>query len=430
MEGKKKLILAAAAVVVAIAIGLGMYNSPANQLSRQLNLGQKYLEEENYEQAVVAFLKAIEIDDKCMEAYLGCITAYTESGESEELAAIYDSALEAVGGLGEAEAQENSVQIEKLQTSLEDYLKKLIEEKQYTQAKEEIEKYEEKAPSLTFKDLYAKAEEEEKLETEYQEILEEISGYITEKSYGEGIPWSYYYFYFEDEDAQKTQEIQTSWAAMADRSYRYLPGDPTGQNGVGTGIYRFAFENIYNSYEDEDEEAIIRDVYAFYYGDYVNGERSGNGIWLFVYMWNVYVFEGEWVGDSPNGYGEIQRWYDGEEATHIYRGNLSDGLWDGIVEIESTFGGKTISYEASQGYALEDKKEEYYAQFREEGFEITEGEYRASGLASIGGGTALSGGEKCGIAAYDGNFAESIPYGKTAGVFGFADSGYGEQYDF
>jgi len=86
-------IIIAAVIVLAVGIGLGIYNSPENRMSRQLDLGQKYLEEQNYEQAVVAFNDAIEIDDRCLEAYLGGMEAYAMLGDIENQKALYEKAL-------------------------------------------------------------------------------------------------------------------------------------------------------------------------------------------------------------------------------------------------------------------------------------------------------------------------------------------------
>ena len=80
-------IIAAVILVLAAGIGFGIYNSPSNRLSRQLDLGQKYLEEMDYEQAKIAFEEAIAIDEKCTEAYIGLTEAYIGMNE-------YDKALE------------------------------------------------------------------------------------------------------------------------------------------------------------------------------------------------------------------------------------------------------------------------------------------------------------------------------------------------
>lgn len=69
------------AVLIALIVGIGIYNTPSNRLSRQLNLGNRYLEEQNYEQAIVEFDKAIAIDPMSVEAYLGKAEAYIQMGD-------------------------------------------------------------------------------------------------------------------------------------------------------------------------------------------------------------------------------------------------------------------------------------------------------------------------------------------------------------
>jgi len=108
-SGIKKWIFIGAAIVLGLlaAVLLGIYNSPENRVSRQLDLGQKYLEEQNYEEAVVAFNQAIEIDDRCLEAYVGGIEAYKHLGDADELEDFYEKALEASQSLDGDILEEN-----------------------------------------------------------------------------------------------------------------------------------------------------------------------------------------------------------------------------------------------------------------------------------------------------------------------------------
>ncbi len=103
MNKKKMLgILAAVvAVLIALAVGLGIYNTPENRLARQLDLGARYLEEQNYAEAVLAFEKAIQIDERCMSAYDNGIQAYLYLDEPENLRTFYEKALEAARSLEE-----------------------------------------------------------------------------------------------------------------------------------------------------------------------------------------------------------------------------------------------------------------------------------------------------------------------------------------
>ena len=91
-------VIVVVVVVLAALIRFVVYNKPENRLARALDLGQKYLLEEDYEQAVVEFTKAIEIDSGCSEAYMGRSKAYEGMSESKEnldaALADYEMALE------------------------------------------------------------------------------------------------------------------------------------------------------------------------------------------------------------------------------------------------------------------------------------------------------------------------------------------------
>ena len=87
-------------LLLALVLSLGLYacgqNTPTWQ--EQYDLGMRYLSEGNYEEAIIAFTAAIEIDPNQADAYVGRGDAYVGSGETEEnLAAAqadYETALE------------------------------------------------------------------------------------------------------------------------------------------------------------------------------------------------------------------------------------------------------------------------------------------------------------------------------------------------
>ena len=110
LQGKKRILpflIVAAVALIALAVGIGIYNTPANRLQRQLELGNRYLEEQQYEEAIVAFEKAISIDDRCLEAYVGGIKAYQGLGDTEGMIVFYERALAVVDGMEESELAEN-----------------------------------------------------------------------------------------------------------------------------------------------------------------------------------------------------------------------------------------------------------------------------------------------------------------------------------
>lgn len=95
---KKKLflIITGAVLLLSIIAGIGVssINSP---YEKQLALGYKYLEEGNYEEAILAFNKAIEIAPKKYEAYLALSDTYVAMGDFESAKKILEQGIEATG---------------------------------------------------------------------------------------------------------------------------------------------------------------------------------------------------------------------------------------------------------------------------------------------------------------------------------------------
>lgn len=88
--------------------GAGGQSGSAEQLTwqEQYDLGIRYLEDGNYEEAIIAFTAAIKIDPKRAPAYVGRGDAYVLSGETEEnltaAQADYEKAIELDEMLAEA----------------------------------------------------------------------------------------------------------------------------------------------------------------------------------------------------------------------------------------------------------------------------------------------------------------------------------------
>jgi len=73
---------------------------PAAEL---LNLGEKYLQELDYEQALVQFLAVIDIKPMNARAYLGAAEAYIALGDTDAAIAVLEQGLEATSDAGIAE---------------------------------------------------------------------------------------------------------------------------------------------------------------------------------------------------------------------------------------------------------------------------------------------------------------------------------------
>lgn len=71
--------------------------SPEEKWQEQYDLGMKYISEGNYEEAVLAFTAALEIDPKKADTYAGLAAAYADQGDWESLAEILKNGLAETG---------------------------------------------------------------------------------------------------------------------------------------------------------------------------------------------------------------------------------------------------------------------------------------------------------------------------------------------
>lgn len=85
------------AVLVMMLMLLTACGRSASTWQEQYDLGVRYLSEGNYEEAIIAFTAAIEIDPKRAEAYAKAADAYEALGDIEHLLAILTQGVEATG---------------------------------------------------------------------------------------------------------------------------------------------------------------------------------------------------------------------------------------------------------------------------------------------------------------------------------------------
>ena len=77
------LVLLAAIALAVIGIVLFASGSGSRKYDKQLNLGEKYFNEMDYENSILAYENAISIDPKSPEAYLGIVNVYIQTGNKE-----------------------------------------------------------------------------------------------------------------------------------------------------------------------------------------------------------------------------------------------------------------------------------------------------------------------------------------------------------
>ena len=81
-------------LVILLLCGCG---TAAKTWQEEYDLGVRYLSEGNYEEAILAFEAAIEIDPKRAEAYLSLVDVYVAQGDLDAAREVLDRAVEAMG---------------------------------------------------------------------------------------------------------------------------------------------------------------------------------------------------------------------------------------------------------------------------------------------------------------------------------------------
>ena len=411
-----KMIGLIGAVVVAFCVGVGIYNAPAQRVSRQLSLGYKYLEEQQYEEAIVAFSNAISIDESCLEAYVAGLEAYKNVDKIEELQAFYDNALTMTKNLDANVLAQNTEHVKILYLSADDVYEDDLEKStqileeglQITDNNEELKKelidqYKILAQKYTKNEdcserlkVYDRLLE---LGEDSEQILNELGTCITvnveqliqEKKFEEAkalvnkyegyevnINFSELMTYIEEQEKMEAENIafmQKVYELMKAEDYGAMHG-VDGSQEAELLVSRMTEERYI--YIPEDElglngigAAVYKTEnggYYFFYGNLVDGERVGQGkTFINESDASTYrVFIGEWSKDTPNGTGKeiITNGIfsnSGGAFNKTTDGKLKNGLWDGQVKsIIRTSGVEfDLSYTAVEGVPTENRTSEF-----------------------------------------------------------------------
>lgn len=196
---------------------------------------------------------------------------------------------------------------------LRQYLDSCIEKEDIDEAKSIISSYQEKASGFDFAAYEDKiAELEEKLNYG-REFMEKVYQLMSAKDFVAMM------------DVDGTDEANAILDGMESDALIYQP-DQLGQHftGEGVGIYRYRLT---------DDE---RGAYYFYYGNYEDGKREGDGYWFWKTGDGYEVIEMECADDVPNGnFTDTTRMKDGTEI-EMTKGTLKNGLLDGDMEYRIT----------------------------------------------------------------------------------------------
>ena len=302
----KKMI--GCALVMALVLNLVACGGSVPTWQEQYDLGIRYLSEGNYEEAIIAFNAAIEIEPEHAEAYIGLADAYIGLGDLPQARNSLTGGLEAAEdtdsikeklsdvqyeiGKEYLEKEEYEEAIKAFQDAIENNPKNedaylglaeaLMEEGKIDEALDALRKAMEEVddPSDALKD---KLSELEQLKDE----LDTLSGYYSDEKMDA----------FEDDDISDLVDILSEHEGMSYDGEKLLDGF----TGVGMTML---FEG------------------CVYYGELVNGVPIGIG----KSMWQGGNYNGEWSDGKPNGAGILTEISD---PTVIWEGNWIDGKGNG-----------------------------------------------------------------------------------------------------
>ena len=108
-----------------------LHGASDGKVKKQLSLGEKYVNELDYDNAILTYEKALEIDPKCEEAYLALGNIYIELAQQSEEKGEYEEAEEYLEKgkviLKQGYKETNSEEIESLIADIDDLIEKVKE---------------------------------------------------------------------------------------------------------------------------------------------------------------------------------------------------------------------------------------------------------------------------------------------------------------
>ncbi len=97
-KGKVLIFAALVAVITIVAVFMIMTRvASAQKITEQLELGDRYMSELDYDSAILAYRNAIELDSKCTDAYFALADAYEAMGDLTQAVAVLEEGYAQTG---------------------------------------------------------------------------------------------------------------------------------------------------------------------------------------------------------------------------------------------------------------------------------------------------------------------------------------------
>ena len=314
MKTKYKVLLTAIILISGIVCGLVLSFRFSNQVNhfigeRHLARAEKFMDQMDYEQAVIAFQAAIKIEPKRADAYLGLASAYQGMGKQEEAVQIL------AAGYENTRDREVSGQLEDVvMMRYEAYM----EEGDYERAEKILEFLYEATGDRETKKMIDELKNQEELDRQSRDLLDQLYKAC------EGGNLEYV------KDIMNTADYQTLLMKANDRI--------TYPSATGNSVA------VFNNK-------------ALYYGNLKDGKREGSGIWIKSDAESTNVYEGQWSGDMPDGSGTVTftKYTAGGAVVYTARtsGTFTRGKENGTMTLVHMQNNETntFNYTASNGIA-------------------------------------------------------------------------------
>ena len=297
---KRKLFAAAALCLVLLTVCSAVADFRVN---RQLDLGEKYLIEEEYDKAMLAYSKALDIEPKEMEAYRGLSDVFTAQKDLESSVNVLKKALAVADDLSSSEKDART------NTAIRGMNTKIVT--QLTDLGDEAFKNEDYSKAVKYyKDLIVYDEEEEdsylKLSGAYEAMGDlELALEVLKNAEIEATKL-----------AREIDRLSVRYEIM--KEYEELLGRLSDLLKANDGelakevlltqdfldLVSRLEEPLVMQREGDQYAAVYPDGYV-YLGQMRDEKREGYGDYYTNNRERYVVYSGQWSGDKPNGSGRI-----------------------------------------------------------------------------------------------------------------------------
>ncbi len=304
------LIVTAVSLVLLIAAGIVIWilgSGPKREFDGYIDAAEKALSEKDYQASADSFLKALQMAPANREALNGYDRAYRSWSDSldadaPELAAeVRDNEADELEALNE---NWHSGEIRRLVAS--------ARQAAYRYRVQEYNKQNQPTPAAP----------------------------TPTPSQGSGSGSGY--DYTQTNDPLGLMEMAYEYMSQGDYySMMSVDGTDAADNVVSImrnrGTDEMLYSPTYNGENDYTGEAvavyIVPEGYYFFYGEYVNGVREGEGtsFWVTTGAYRYETYFGEWHNGKPNGTGIMYTQDDSDGTQVTVSGNFTDGRQDGTM---------------------------------------------------------------------------------------------------